>query len=321
MKVLVTDMRHSTIAVEQAVLEPAGVRVDTTFSETEDDLIRNGQGAIGFLVSYAQVTRRVMEALPDLKIIVKYGIGVDTIDLQAAKELGKYVANVPDYCIEEVAFHALSLISLGMRMTHVFGEEVKRNHWSEDVSSHVLDRPSELKLGLVGFGRIASKLAVYMENIVSQILYFDPYISETDLDKTRYTKIERLHELFQHCQIVSLHTPLSNETRDFINRDVLSQAQEIILVNTSRAGVVEKQAVAQALDTHQVKFFGTDVYWEEPPDFDDPWNKAFLQRENVYVTPHMAQHSRTSEKEVRRKAAREVLRVIQGQKPLHLVNR
>lgn len=100
---------------EKAVLEPAGVTIDRTCSETEEDLIKNGQGALGFLVSYAQVTRKVIEALPDLKVVVKYGSGVDNIDIQAATELGKYVANVPDFCTEEVTLHALSLVSSGLR--------------------------------------------------------------------------------------------------------------------------------------------------------------------------------------------------------------
>lgn len=320
LKVLITDMRHSSIAEEKAVLEPAGVTIDTTFSETEEDLIKNGQGALGFLVSYAQVTRKVMEALPELKVVVKYGIGVDNIDIQAATELGKYVANVPDFCIEEVALQALSLVSSGLRMTHFFGGEVKKRHWLEDVTSEAIERPSLLNLGLVGFGKIARKFASYMENIVSKIYYFDPYISEFDGGKEQYERIADLTELFKRCQIISLHPPLTSETRGIVNREILSHAKDIILVNTSRGGVIEKCGLEYALDAGNVKFFGADVYWEEPPDFDDPWNTSFLNRKNVYVTSHVGWYSRASEREVRRKAAEEILRVIQGKKPLNLVN-
>lgn len=320
-KVLVTDMRHASVAEEKAVLEPAGAIVDTTFSATEEELIKHGQGAIGFLVSYARVTREVMEALPELKIIVKYGIGVDTIDLKAATELGKYVANVPDYCVEEVALHALSLATDGLRMTHFFAENVKNQRWIEDSSRFVIDRPSSLTLGLVGLGKLARKFAAYMQPLVSQIAYFDPYIANSDPEAQRYMRVDSLADLFETCQIISLHTPLNAETRNMINNDVLSHAQNVILINTSRGGVIEKQALVQALDSGKVKFFGADVYWEEPPDFTDPWNRDFLQRDNVYVTSHVASQSRVSEKELRRKAAQEVLRVIQGGKPLNLVNR
>lgn len=321
MKVLITDMRHASIAEEKAVLEPAGVSVDTTFSATEEELIKNGRDAIGFLVSYAHVTRKVMEALPELKIIVKYGIGVDTIDLKAATEFGKYVANVPDYCVEEVALHALSLTTDGLRMTHFFAENVKNHRWIEDSSRFLIDRPSLLKLGLVGFGKLARKFAAYMTPLVSQIAYFDPYVSSADPEAQRYMRVDNLVTLFETCQIISLHTPLNDETRNLINNNVLSHAQNLILINTSRGGVIEKQALVQALDTGKVKFFGADVYWEEPPDFTDPWNREFLQRDNVYVTSHVASQSSVSEKELRRKAAQEVLRVIQGKKPLHIVNR
>ncbi len=320
MKILLTDMRHSSITEEKTVLEPAGATIDTTFSATEEELIKNGQGAIGFLVSFAQVTRKVMEALPDLKVIVKYGIGVDSIDIQAATELGKYVANVPEFCIEEVALHTLSLVSSGLRMTHFFGGEVKKKHWIEDATSEAIERPSLLNLGLLGFGKIARKFASYMENIVPKIYYFDPYISEFDAGKEQYERIEDMYELFERSHIVSLHTPLTNETRGLVNQEVLSHARDIILVNTSRGGVIEKHGLAYALDAGNVKFFGADVYWEEPPNFDDPWTIAFLNRKNVYVTPHVAAYSRTSEKEVRRKAAEEILRVIQGKQPLHCVN-
>jgi D-3-phosphoglycerate dehydrogenase len=320
-KVLVTDMRHATIAEEQAVLEPAGVTIDPTFSETEEELIKNGQGAIGFLVSYARVTRKVMEALPDLKIIVKYGIGVDNIDVKAATELGKYVANVPDFCIEEVALQTLSLVLTGLRMTHFLGGMVKQKQWPEDPTGEMIERPSLLNLGLVGLGKIARQFGHYMKNIVPNIYYYDPYVSEAEAKNLQYKRFEDVSELFEKCQIVSLHTPLTTETRGFVNYDLLSQAKDLILVNTSRGGVIDKHALARALDAGNVKFFGADVYWEEPPDFGDPWNIAFLNRKNVCVTPHVGWYSRSSEKEVRRKAATEVLRVIQGKKPLNLVNR
>jgi D-3-phosphoglycerate dehydrogenase len=319
LKVLITDMRHSSIAQEKAVLEPAGVTLDTTFSETEDALIAHGQEAIGFLVSYAPVTRKVMEALPELKIIVKYGIGVDNIDLRAAQDLGKYVANVPEFCTEEVALHALSLITTGLRMTHYFGGEVKRHRWIEDPTTEAIDRPSLLRFGLAGFGKIARQLATYMEHIVGEIAYVDPYLPQEAVQAIPYTRVETLQQLFAQCQIVSLHTPLTEETRHLIDQDVLAHGRDLILVNTSRGGVIEKYALAQALEAGQVKFFGTDVYWEEPADFADPWNIDFLQRKDVYVTPHVAAYSRASEQELRRKAAEEVLRVIQGQPPLHLV--
>jgi D-3-phosphoglycerate dehydrogenase len=319
-KVLITDARHASIAEEKAVLEAAGVTVDATFSETEDDVIKNGQGAMGFLVSFAPITRRVMEALPELKIVVRYGVGYDNVDVAAATDLGKYVANVPDYCIEEVASGALSLAMSGLRMTHFFGSAVEQHQWIIDPTPEALERPSTLKAGIVGLGRIGRQFARYMENIVPHIFYYDPYLSDEIVNSVPYTRLHDLAELFATCQIISLHTPLNDETRGFIGHNVLSHASKLILINTSRGGVTDKQAIVQAIDAGHVKFFGADVYWEEPPNFQDPWNVAFLQRKNVLVTPHMSWYSQATEKELRRKAAKEVLRVIQGKQPLNPVN-
>lgn len=314
-------MRHASITEEKAVLEPAGVTIDTTFSETEDDLIKNGQGAIGFLVSFAPVTRRVMEALPELKIVVRYGVGYDNMDVAAATDLGKYVANVPDYCSEEVASSALSLAMAGLKMTHFFGEAIRQQQWIADPTFEVLERPSTLNAGIVGLGRIGRQFAHYMQNIVPHIFYYDPYLSDELVKTFPYTRLHDLAELFATCQIISLHTPLNDETRGFINQKVLSHAKNLILINTSRGGVTDKHAIVQAMDAGHVKFFGADVYWEEPPNFQDPWDAAFLQRKNVLITPHMSWYSLSTEKELRRKAAEEVLRVIQGKQPLHCVNK
>lgn len=321
LKVLITDMGHSSIAEEKTVLEPAGVTIDTTFSETEDDLIQNGQGAIGFLVSSAKITRKVMEALPDLKIIVRYGVGYDNLDVAAATDLGKYVANVPNTSIEEVASVALSLAMTGLRMTHFFGGAVKQQQWISDPTFEALERPSKLNAGIVGLGRIGRQFAHYMKNIVPNIFYYDPYLSDELVKSFSYARLHDLAELFASCQIISLHTPLNDETHGFINQKVLSHAKDLILINTSRGGVTDKHGVVQAMEAGNVKFFGADVYWEEPLNFQDPWNVAFLQRKNVFITPHMSWYSLTSEKEVRRKAAEEVLRVIQGQQPLHCLNK
>jgi D-3-phosphoglycerate dehydrogenase len=142
MKILITDMRHASAAEERKVLEPMGVEVDTTFCADEEDLIRNGRGAVGLLVSCARVSRRVLEALPGLKVVVKYGVGVDNIDIPAARSVGVAVANVPDYCVQEVA----------------------------------LRRPSSVCLGLLGFGRIARQLASYAAPMVSRTVFFDPHV-------------------------------------------------------------------------------------------------------------------------------------------------
>ena len=177
MKILITDMRHTSIEEERKVLEPLGFEIDTTFCHSEDDLIINGKGAFGFLVSYSIITKRIMESLPELKIIVKYGAGYDNIDTIAAKELGKIVCNVPDHCSEEVAFQSLALTAAALRHIYFFIDNVKKGNWVDDPSSKNLSRPSTLVLGVIGFGRIARQYVRFMKPIVKEILFFDPYVS------------------------------------------------------------------------------------------------------------------------------------------------
>jgi len=324
MKVLITDRRHSSIEEERKVLEPLGIEVVDRFCRDENDLIKNGKGAVGFLVSYASITERVMKALPDLKIIVKYGVGVDNIDLEAASRLGKYVANVPDYCLEEVALQALSLLLNGVRKTCFFAGEVKKGYWVEHPEKEVIYRLSSQNLGLVGFGRIARKLAHFARSIFNRIYFYDPYV---DVDRLPENGIEKCHrvysleDIFSSCRLISIHLPLTPETRGFIGKSYFNLANGAIIVNTSRADVLDKTALEEALDSQKVIFYGADVFWGEPPDFSDPANFNFVSRENVLITPHVGWYSEESEKEVRRKAAEEVARVVKGMKPLNWVNR
>ena len=319
MKVLITDMRHGSIEVERAVLEPAGVTLRTAFCRTEDELISRGRGAAAFLVSLAPVTRRVLESLPDLKLVVRYGVGVDNVDVTAARELGKLVARVPDYCAEEVAAHALALILAGLRGLLPLGEAAKKGGWIEDPSAEKLRRPAALTAGIVGLGRIGSRVAECLQPLVAGVLFYDPCRSASQKHEISAEPVESLTELVVRSQILSLHAPLNGQTRDLIDTRVLAGARRLILVNTSRAGLVNRHALKTAMDEGRVSFFGSDVFWQEPPDYSDPETTQFLERRNVLVTPHMAWYSEESEREVRRKAAEEILRFLRGEQLLHPV--
>ncbi len=314
-KVLITDRRHRSITQERAILEPLGVEIVDHFCTNEDELIQYGQGAIGFLVSYANITRRVMEALPDLKIVVKYGVGYDNFDTQAAAELGIYTVNVPDYCIEEVALQALSLIMNGLRFSHFFGGEVRRGNWIKDPSIITMHRPSAMQMGFIGLGRIARKLAEYMKPIVASCSFYDPFVEQAE----GFQKYVSLSEMFAACRIISIHSPLTKETQNMIGKAVLEKANDLVLVNTSRAAVVDRTSLIAALESGNVHFYGADVNWEEPIDIYNLENQKLLSMKNVLITPHSGWYSEESENDVRRKAALEIARVIKGERPLHVV--
>jgi D-3-phosphoglycerate dehydrogenase len=313
-KVLVTDRRHTSLVNEQSVLEPLDVELVDKFSSTEDELIENGKGAIGMLVSYAKVTRRVMEALPDLKIAVKYGVGYDNLDTQAGSELGVYTVNVPDYCIEEVALQSLALIMEGLRHAFYFAGEIKAGRWAKDPSVIKMHRPSVLTAGFVGIGRIAGRLVSYLKPLVNSIKYYDPFVNEVPgLERS-----PSLEALFASCDIISLHSPLTETTKGMVSSKVLNSARGCVLVNTSRGALVDRPSLIQALDSGKLGFYGADVGWEEPLA-ENSDNANLLARPNVLITPHLGWYSEESEIEVRKKAAMEIARVIRGEKPLHVV--
>ena len=317
-KVLITDSRHPSIENERAVLEPLGVELVNEFCSNEDELIKNGKGAIGMLVTFANVSRRVMEALPELKIIVRYGVGYDTLDPKAAAELGKYTVNVPDYCTEEVALHALALAMEGLRRVYYYSGKVKSQGWTkEDVGGAVLNRPSQMCAGIVGIGRIGRAFAAYIKPVFGKVKYYDPFVDKVE----GLERCNSLEELMASCDLVSVHTPLNESTRNLISKKQFDASKKgLMLVNTARAGMVNKSALVEALDSGQIGFFGADVWWEEPMDYNNRENVNLVVHPNVVVTPHVAWLSEKSSVDLRRLAAMEIARVIKGEKPLHVVS-
>jgi D-3-phosphoglycerate dehydrogenase len=221
---------------------------------------------------------------------------------------------VPGYCREEVALHALCLALNGLRRTHTLGAQVAGGRWNDYPEGLIQYRPSEVRLGVVGLGSIGRLFARYAERLFRAVHYYDPYVRP--FPQARRYRLERsLGAVFERCAVVSLHVPLTAETRRFVDGTVLGRARQAILINTSRAAVVERESLEQALESGRLSFYGTDLYWEEPPDLEDPRTARLLQREDVLVTPHVAWYSPSSNLEVKRRAAEEVLRLLRGGRP------
>ena len=253
MKMLITDMLHESAQQELEICKQYGIELDTHYCHNEEELIERGKTASAFLISYSQITRRVIESLPNLKVVVKYGIGVDTIDIEAATEHNVIVSNVPDYCLEEVASHALMLILNGLKQTQFFDRKLHSGIWETQPKSKILYRPSEISLGLVSFGRISRTLAAYASNIFANVFFFDPYVEESMIDGCK--KIDSLESLFSICKVISIHTPLNKETKYLINSEVIRHADGAILVNTSRADILNPDSILEGLKKEHILFF------------------------------------------------------------------
>jgi D-3-phosphoglycerate dehydrogenase / 2-oxoglutarate reductase len=313
LRVLITDFNYPDVELERRILEDAGLELVTAQCRSEEDVIEAGQGVSAMLTQYARITARVMAELPELRMVGRYGVGYDIVDVEAARERGVWVANVPDYGTEEVAVHALSLALSLLRHLPLYDRDVKAGRW-HSTSTGPLYRLKNSTLGVVGLGRIGGTFARRASPWFGRTLGCDPYLEEDAWPES----VERasLEEVFSESLLVSLHPPLTDETRGFIDRNLLEQMPDgSYLVNTARGGLVVMDDVLWALEEGPLAGAGLDVLPQEPPPQDHP----LLSNPNVILTPHAAFYSVEAEQEVRRKAAQNVVAWAREGRPLYPV--
>jgi len=313
--VAVTDSVFPSLDPERRVLEPLGYEFRAGQSKSEDDVLALAADADGILNCYAKMTARVIAGLKRCKIIARYGIGVDNVDLAAATKAGIVVTNVPDYCVDEVSDHALALFLSLARRVVAADTAVKGGAW--DVVAHKgIRRLRGQTLGLLGFGKIARALATKAQALGMKVVALDPYVDADTMAKQGVRKAE-LDPLLAEADFVSVHVPLSKETRNFIGeRELARMKPTAILVNTSRGGLVDEVALAAALTARRLAGAGLDVVSPEPPAADNPLRSA----PNIVLTPHLAFYSQESVVELQTKVAEEVARVLKGERPRSPVN-
>jgi D-3-phosphoglycerate dehydrogenase / 2-oxoglutarate reductase len=313
LRVLITDFNYPDVELERRVLEDAGLELVTAQCRTEEDVIEAGRGVSALLTQYARITARVMAELPELRMVGRYGVGYDIVDVEAARERGIWVANVPDYGTEEVAVHALSLALSLLRHLPLYDRDVRAGRW-HSASTGPLYRLKNSTLGVVGLGRIGGTFARRASPWFGRTLGCDPYL-EDDAWPEGVNRAS-LEEVFSESLVVSLHPPLTDETRDFIDRSLLERMPEgSYLVNTARGGLVVMDDLLWALEEGPLAGAGLDVLPQEPPPQDHP----LLSNPNVTLTPHAAFYSLEAEEEVRRKAAQNVVAWAREGHPLYPV--
>ncbi len=313
--VAITDYVFPSLEPEQAVLGPLGVELRPQQCRSEEEIIALAQDADAVLNCYAKMAARVIEKLKRCKIIARYGIGVDNVDLAAASKARILVTNVPDYCVDEVSDHALALILSLARKIVAADTGVKNGNWS--VTAHAeIRRLRGQTLGLLGFGKIAKALASKVQPLGMKVLVYDPYL-EAELISRHGAEAVSLDRLLAEADAISIHVPLSSETRNLIGqRELALMKSTAFLINTSRGGIVDEQGLAAALKEGQLGGAALDVLSVEPPPQDHPLRQA----PNVILTPHLAFYSRESVIELQTKAAEEVARALKGEPPRSPVN-
>ncbi|WP_202079281.1 NAD(P)-dependent oxidoreductase [Caldalkalibacillus salinus] len=315
-KVVVTDYEYATLDPEKEVLENIGAEIVPAQCRTEEEVIAAAKDADGIINQYAPITRRVIEQLDRCKVIARYGIGVDTIDIKAATEKGIAVGNVTDYCLDEVSDHALALLMSAARKVTVLDRAVKQGTWDYKVGTPIF-RLRDRTLGLVGFGKIPQQLAQKAQALGLNVIAYDPYMSP-DIAQEKKVTLVSLDELSAQSDFISVHAPLLESTRGMISQPQFElMKSEAILINTSRGPVVDEDALIAALQQNKIAGAALDVLEQEPVPADHP----FLSMDQVILNPHVAWYAEESERELKRKTAQNVADTLTGGLPHYLVNK
>lgn len=298
MKVVITDCDFGDGTLEA---ERLGEGVDVVVAGTRDpdEIVAAAADADGLLVQWARIDDALLARLPRLKGIVRYGIGLDNIDLVAAAERGVAVSNVDDYCLDEVADHAAAMIIARSRRLWEFDRAVKRGEWTPRAAS-TPPPPPHARVGIAGFGRIGRGVADRVAALGHPVLFWDPFApSET----TGAVRVDSLVELAHRVDHLSLHVPLTDDTRGIVDASVLQALGPTgHLVNTSRGPLIDETALLDALDRGHLGAASLDVLTTEPPA-EGTVPARLAQHPRVLCTPHMAYLSTTSLARLRSRAA------------------
>jgi D-3-phosphoglycerate dehydrogenase len=286
------------------------------FTRQEDEIIERAGDADALIVSSSPMTRRVMSALKQLKVVVRTGVGYDVIDVPAATDLRIVAVNIPDIWTREVANHALALLLAWNRRIPTLYNEVRAGVWQSQPPGPVGALHGET-VGIVGFGNIGRAFARRVSALETHLIAYDPYVDDAQFAALGVERVLSLGELAARSDYVSVHTLLNAETHHLINEVFLRQMKPTAcLINTSRGPVVDEQAIIRALQEQWIAGAALDVQEHEPPAPDNPLSRL----ENVILTPHAAYYSTAAVAQVPRRCGEEVARALTGQRPLYVVN-
>ena len=284
----------------------------------ERDRVRLAAGAEVIVAGSTPLARELFAALPRLKGVVRLGIGVDSVDLEAATELGIVVANVPDFCSEEVAEHALGLILAVTRKIALADRKTRQGEWlpGMDALMRPIRRLSGQTLGLIGLGKIGQSLAAKAKGLGLSVMAHDPHVG-AEAARAAGVPLMSLEELLPQTDILSLHVPVTAETKGIVNARTLALLKPgAILINTARGPVVEEAALQAALASGRLAGAGLDVLQQEPPRLPHP----LAEFENVVFTCHYASLSEQSYARMRQQVSEQTVQILRGEFPRHLVN-
>jgi D-3-phosphoglycerate dehydrogenase / 2-oxoglutarate reductase len=312
-RVAILETIFGNADIERSAIEPRGYEVTFHNAHSEDEVIAVAKGACGILLETARITPRVLDALPECKVISRYGVGVDTIDIEAATARNVAVMNVPDYCMDEVAEHAIALMFALSRGVAVHDHLLHQGAWV--FQRHGVRALVGRRFGIVGFGRIGKTVGWRAAALGMDVLAYD--MAPVPLPGVRVTFSPSLHELLPQVDVLSLHVPLNASTRGLVGAPELALMKpDAILVNTARGAVVDQAALVDALQRGLISGAAADVHSNEPI----PAGSPLLGAPNLILTPHMAWYSPASQLRMRHMVAENIADFFDGKGESHIVN-
>lgn len=315
MRITITECDHDSFDAEIAVAAGAGADFVVAQSTDAASLVAACAGADAILVQYASITAEVMDALPDLKVIGRYGVGVDSVDVAAATARGIAVCNVPDYGTEAVSDHAIGMALAVARGIPRLDRGMRAGSFDLAVVRPLYQTASRV-FGIIGMGLIGTATARKAAGLGYEVIGYDVRAEPGAATFHGFPAVS-LDELLERSQVVSLHTPLTDETRNLVGAAELDRMRtDAIIVNTSRGGVVDTGALVDALCAGSIAGAGIDVHETEPLPADHP----LTDFDNVVLTPHLAWYTEESYAELKRRTVENVVEVCAGRMPRNILN-
>jgi D-3-phosphoglycerate dehydrogenase len=314
-KVVVSDNRHGDYSIEADVLKPVDAEVVIEDCSTVEEMIIACRDADGVLLDQAPMPAKVIENMTKCKVVSRYGVGYDNVDVEACTKKKIYVANVPDYCMEDVSDHAMALFFSCVRRITLRDKQVRQGGWNMDRSG--IYRIKDKVFALIGFGNISRCLMRKLSGLgLKKVLVYDPYVSKEIIESLGAQKAD-LEMALAQADYISLHVPVTPETKGIINKKAFSlMKNSAILINTARGPLIEEEALIDALSNGDITFAGLDTHNKEPLPGDNP----LLKMDNCILTDHVGFYSDESMKELHTKIAQNIRAVLEGGKPIYPVN-
>lgn len=314
-KVVITDREYENIDSEIAILNDVDAQVEAYQYKDANSILSVAKDADAIIVQFAKMPKEIINNLDKCKIIAKYATGFDGIDLEAATEKGIYVCNVPDYCRDEVSSHGVALLMEMARRVGKYNDWTHSGNWSSmEGKQHNLRNQI---IGVISFGRIAKSFIEKIKPLCDNIWVSDMEDYADDIRSFGATP-KTFEEIIEGADYISIHCPLLESTYHMFNKEVFKKMKNsAVVINVARGEIISEEDLVWAIENKEIGGAALDVLEEEPPRVDNP----LFGYDNVIITPHTAWYSEESQRILQSTPAEEIVRVLNGEEPLNVVNK